>query len=193
MEPYRDIIIFVIVLFASNGLWKLTICGDETDTFVTFLGLDVTAPFAWLAELTTNCVFWLVSLFRDTLSQVDAITLRFTSGTSTRIVWACTPWKQAFIWLCLLLTTAGDWKSKAWFIPFGWLCIFVFNILRITAITLFIEFHPDWFNILHAYIFKYLFYGMMFLLWVWYVEKIRVLDKDNYGKEGVAQTDCAVV
>jgi hypothetical protein len=38
---------------------------------------------------------------------------------------------------------------------------------------LFIEFHPEWFDLLHEYIFKYLFYGMLFLLWVWWTEKIR--------------------
>ena len=78
-----------------------------------------------------------------------------------------------------MLATAGDWKSKTWFIPFGWLCIFAFNILRIVAITMFIEYHPDWFNVLHKYIFKYLFYGMMFMLWVWYVERIRKPVADN--------------
>ena len=46
-------------------------------------------------------------------------------------------------------------------------------IVMIFAITMLIEFHPEWFNVLHTYIFKYIFYGLMFLLWVWYVEKIR--------------------
>ncbi len=179
LKPYKDIIIFVVVLFAANYFWKFTVSGDIDGLDVTWFGLNITAPFAWMAEVTTSATYWIVSLFRDTIYQVDAITLQFDSGASTRIVWGCTPIKQSFIWLCIMLATAGDWKSKAWFIPFGWLCIFVFNILRIAAITLFIEFHPDWFTILHQYIFKYLFYGMMFLLWVWYVERIRQSASDS--------------
>lgn len=179
LKPYKDIIIFVVVLFAANYFWKFTVSGDIDGLDVTWFGLNITAPFAWMAEVTTSATYWIVSLFRDTIYQVDAITLQFDSGASTRIVWGCTPIKQSFIWLCIMLATAGDWKSKAWFIPFGWLCIFVFNILRIVAITLFIEFHPDWFTILHQYIFKYLFYGMMFLLWVWYVERIRQSASDS--------------
>ena len=173
LKPYKDIIVFVVVLFAANYFWKFTVKGDEYDVVVTWFGLDITAPFAWLAEVTTNAVYWIVSQFRDTIYMVDAITLKFDSGSSTKIVWGCTPIKQSFIWLCIMLATAGSWKSKAWFITFGWVCIFVFNILRIAAITLFIEYHPEWFNVLHKYIFKYMFYGMMFLLWVWYVEKLR--------------------
>ena len=172
-KPYRDIIIFVVALLVSNYFWKFTVTGDDFGEVVTWFGIDITAPFAWLAEETTREVYTIVSWFRDTIYQTDAYTLRFDSGSSTRIVWACTPLKQAFIWLCIMLATIGDWRSKVWFIPFGWVCIYGFNVLRIASITLFIEFHPDWFDLLHTYIFKYLFYGMMFLLWVWYVERIR--------------------
>jgi exosortase/archaeosortase family protein len=173
LAPYKDILIFVVALMVSNYFWKFTVQGEENGLAVTWFGLDITAPFAWMSEVITNAVYWMVSLFRDSIYQTDAITLRFTSGTTTRIVWACTPIKQSFIWLCILLATPGDWKSKIWFIPFGWICIFIINILRIFAITMLIEHHPEWFDLLHTYIFKYLFYGLMFLLWVWYVEKIR--------------------
>lgn len=173
LEPYKDIIIFIVALFASNAIWKLCVHGDDDNVAVTLLGMDVTAFFQWVSEITASAVFWVVSLFRDTVYQLDAITIKFVSGSGSKIVWSCTPVKQSFIWLCIMLVTIGDWKSKSWFIPLGWVLIFGFNIIRIAAITLFVEFHPDWFDILHTYIFKYIFYGVMFLLWVWYIECIR--------------------
>lgn len=179
LEPYKDVLIFVVALFVSNWIWKLCIHGDEDNIAVTLFCLDITPFFQYLSEMTASAVYWVVSLFRDTVYQVDAITLRFPTGGGSKIVWSCTPVKQSFIWLCILLATIGDWKSKVWFIPFGWICIFLFNILRISAITMFMEFHPDWFEILHTYIFKYLFYGVMFLLWVWYVEKLRTIKPQN--------------
>jgi len=81
--------------------------------------------------------------------------------------------KQIFIWMCLILTVRGGWIHKLWYIPLGWVMCHAFNILRIFLISLFIEFHPTWFHTLHDYIFKYMFYGMMFVLWVIFVEKIR--------------------
>ena len=36
-----------------------------------------------------------------------------------------------------------------------------------------IEAHPTWFEILHTYVFKYLFYIMLFALWLLFTEKIR--------------------
>lgn len=173
LAPYADVIIFMLTLLVANYAWKWTVIGDESNISVTWFGVDITAPFDWFAANTAAAVYWLISLFRDTVYMSDALTIRFESGSGTRIVWACTALKQSFIWLCLLLTTRGGWKHKLWFIPFGWLCIYLFNILRIALIALFIEFHPDWFHMLHDYLFKYLFYGMMFALWLWFVERIR--------------------
>ena len=177
LAPYTDIIIFMVTLLVANYFWKFTVTGDEQDTVVTWLGLNITAPFEWMARNITAAVYWIICLFRDTAYMVGDYVIRFESGSGTRIVWSCTPLKQCFIWLCLLLTTRGGWKHKIWFIPLGWFLLYGFNILRISCISLFIEFHPEWFHTLHDYIFKYLFYGFMFLLWVWFVEKIRQKDE----------------
>ena len=168
----------MITLLVSNYFWKFTMVGDENGDSVTWFGMDITAPFEFMACHIASVVFWLVSLVRDTASMTDAHTIHFTSGSGTTIIWGCTAIKQSFIWLCLMLTvvpynSGRTWLHKLWFIPFGWICCYAFNILRIFIISLFIEFHPDWFHVLHDYIFKYIFYGMLFLLWVWFVERIR--------------------
>lgn len=173
LAPYADVIIFMLTLLVANYAWKWTVVGDEGEMLVTWFGLDITAPFDWFATNTAAAVYWFIGLFRDTAFMSDPLTIRFQSGSAVRIVWACTALKQSFIWLCLLLTTRGGNWHKLWFIPFGWLCIYLFNILRIASIAMLIEFHPDWFHLLHNYLFKYLFYGMMFLLWLWFVEGIR--------------------
>ena len=181
--PYKDVIIFMITLLVANYLWKWTFTGDENGEVVTWLGHDVTAPFEFMACHIASAVYWIVGLFRDTVYMVGEKTIRFETGAGSTVIWGCTGLKQSFIWLCLILTvlpttndqrpTTSLWLHKLWFIPFGWLCCYLFNILRIAAITMFMEFHPEWFSLLHDYIFKYAFYAMLFGLWVWFVEKIR--------------------
>ena len=173
LKPYADVIIFMVTLLVVNYAWKYTVTGDENGDAVTWFGLDITAPFEFMACHIASAVYWVVSLFRDTVHMVGDHSIRFDSGSGTTIIWGCTALKQSFIWLCLMLTVRGGWKHKLWFIPLGWLCCYVFNILRIAAIALFIEHHPDWFHVLHDYVFKYLFYAMLFGLWVWFVERIR--------------------
>ena len=40
--------------------------------------------------------------------------------------------------------------------------------------------------LLHDYIFKYLFYGMLFGLWVWFVEGIRGVDASPSSEQSAA-------
>jgi len=187
-EPYTDVIIFMVTLLAANYFWKFTVSGDENGDLVTWFGLDITAPFEFMACHIASVVYWLVSLFRDTAFMTDPHTIHFTSGSGTTIIWGCTALKQSFIWFWLIatvrpwnfqLSTINFQLSKLWYIPLGWLCCYLFNILRIFLIALFIEHHPEWFHFLHDYIFKYLFYAMLFGLWVIFVEKIRVLPSSN--------------
>lgn len=173
----------MITLLVANYFWKFTMVGDEDGEVVTWFGMDVTAPFAFMVSRVVEAVYWLLALVRDTVYLVGDSTIRFESGSGTRIIWGCSGLKQMFIWMCLILTvrpitndqrpTTLLWLHKLWYIPLGWIACHAFNILRIVLISLLIEHHPDWFHTLHDYVFKYLFYAMLFGLWVLFVEKIR--------------------
>ncbi|MDY4514109.1 MAG: hypothetical protein SPD96_03885 [Paludibacteraceae bacterium] len=173
-QEYKDILAFAITLLVANYAWKWSITGDDGSTQVLlWQTFDISCPFKVMNDHIARAVYALISVFRDTAYMTDPHTIRFASGSALRIVWSCTALKQSFIWLCLLLTTHGGWKHKTWFIPLGWLCIYLFNIARIAAIAMLIEAHPTWFEILHTYVFKYLFYIMLFALWLLFTEKIR--------------------
>lgn len=191
-EPYKDVIIFMVTLLVANYFWKWTMVGDEDGDVVTWFGIDVTAPFEFMSCHIASAVYWLVSLFRDTVTMVGDHTIRFESGSGTTVIWGCSGLKQSFIWFWLIATVPASvsgqqsaisgqrlWLKKLWYIPVGWVCCYAFNILRIFLISLFIEYHPEWFPVLHDFIFKYLFYGMLFGLWVIFVEKIRPYSSAN--------------
>lgn len=173
MSPYRDILLFVVALLGADAIWKMCIVGEEHIMDVSLLGLwDITAPFAWLAEHTAYVVAAMLSVFRDTVTYEPPYYIFFDSGFAVTVVWGCTPIKQSFIWLVIILLARGSWLKKTWFIPLGWACSYLFNLLRIFLIDILCEYHPNMFPFWHEYVFKYLFYGMLFLLWVLWVEKI---------------------
>ena len=173
IEPYKDVLLFMICLLGAHFFWKFTVVADEQGGGpVVWLGLNISLPFDYMSRHVAKVVYRLVSLTRDTLQYYPPDVLRFNSGSSEKIVWGCTALKQSFIWLIIMLFARGRWLNKLWFIPLGWVFIYLFNILRIYIITLVIEFHPEMFTLLHTYILKYLFYGMIFLLWVWWTERL---------------------
>lgn len=173
--PYKGVILFAVILMLSNFFWKYNVLGDEAvglNSTITFWGLNITTPFVW----TAKHVAWfsekiLQFLGSDVCLKPDNI-LGYPNGNSVQIIWACTGLKQAYIFFCIISFNRGTWSKKIWFIPLGIFIVYLFNIFRIAFIAGCIENHPNWFHFLHLYAFKYVFYGIIFLLWVVWEEKI---------------------
>ena len=174
IAPYEGIIRFVVAMMAANYFWKFTMLGDE-DGYgaVTWFGLDLTWQFDRLADHIAGIVYTLLQWCDQAITLTNGNRLRFLdSGHGTVVVWGCTGLKQSFIWIVIMLAARGRWADKLWYIPIGLIFAYVFNIFRIFMVALLTKEHPEWFEVLHTYIFKYLFYGCFFLLWLIYDERI---------------------
>jgi exosortase/archaeosortase family protein len=174
--PYKGPILFAVVLMLSNLFWKYNVLGDESESInstVTFWGLDISPVFTRLAVHVASVTEKILQFLWIDVSLKPGNILGFPNGNSAIVIWSCTGLKQAYISFCILAFARGPWLKKLWYIPLTILVVYVFNIFRITFIVACIENHPGWFDILHLYIFKYLFYGIIFLMWVYWEEKIR--------------------
>lgn len=80
-----------------------------------------------------------------------------------------------------MLCFKGSWTKKSLFIIAGVLGLFVLNVLRCAMLGIVnIEF-PKHFDFAHKYIFSIVIYAYTFLIWVWYVAKVKpsFVDKKN--------------
>ncbi len=172
LARYRGAIGFVVILMVSNLFWKFNVLGDETDTTVTLFGLDISAPFIYMARHVAELCTWLLHFIGSNITLDASNTLRHENSVSVQIIWGCTGLKQAYIFFCIIAFSRGPWTKKLWFIPLGLIVVYIFNIFRITFIIAFIENHHNSFDLLHFYIFKYLFYLLIFAMWVYWEEII---------------------
>jgi len=173
--PYKGVILFFVVLMGANLFWKYNIQGDDSmnaDSMVTFWGVDISAPFTWMALHVARVTTFILHILGSNVVLEHSNELRYLNGNSVLIIWACTGIKQAYICFCILAFSSGPQIKKLWYIPLSLVVVYVFNIFRITFIVACIENHPDWFQFLHLYAFKYVFYGIIFLMWVYWEEKI---------------------
>jgi len=180
LEPYKGVILFFVVLMGTNLFWKYNILGDESmkaDSMVTFWGMDISAPFTRMALHVASVTTGILHFFGSGVILEHSNILRHTNGNSVLIIWACTGIKQAYICFCILAFSRGPWSKKLWYIPLSLIVVYIFNIFRITFIVACIENHPTWFQFLHLYAFKYVFYGIIFLMWVYWEEKIVGMKK----------------
>jgi len=175
LQPYKGVILFALILMVSNLFWKYNVMGDEDhglDSAVTFWGLDITTPFVWMAKHVAHVTEAILQTLGFNISLKPNNILGHPNGHAVQIIWACTGLKQAYIYCCIIGFNRGPWKAKLWYIPLGLFAVYVFNIFRIAFIAACIENHPNWFEFLHLYALKYLFYVMIFFLWVMWEEKI---------------------
>lgn len=175
LEPFRGVILFVLILMISNIFWKYDVLGDDSpnmDSMVTFWGLDISLPFSWMSQHIANTTESLLQLIGSHVKLEPFNLLRFSNGTSVQVIWACTGIKQSYICFCILAFARGSWLKKLWYIPLSLLVVYLFNIFRIVFIVASMENHSHWFPFLHLYAFKYVFYGIIFLMWVYWEEKI---------------------
>ncbi len=178
LEALQSVIIFMAILFAANFVWKLSISGDESDEQVfLFNHWDISASFNFMTAHIAHMVRSVILFFNIPIHWHCDIDVCFSNHHRVIVVWGCTAIKQSFIFLCIMLFTPGPWKHKLWYIPFGLFLVYLFNIFRITMIAFSVENYREYFNILHEGVFKYLFYGFIFLIWVFWNEKFNEKSK----------------
>ena len=184
IKPYSGIIYFVIILVLSHFFWKFFVVGDEVevDSFVTLFGIDISRPFTWLAQHIAHVVTASLNFLGFDVALEPNNIVRHENGRAIRVVYSCTGIKQAYIFCCIIAFYRGPWLKKLWYIPLGLVIIHLFNIFRIASIAGFIKNYPASFDFLHEHLFKYMFYGIIFLMWVFWEEKI-VLKKQLKPKE----------
>jgi exosortase/archaeosortase family protein len=188
--PYKSILLFLFLLFLFHFSWKLTIDGDRDDEFMYFLGKDVTPEWFHTACLwLTSATAWFIRLFpegQDLIINRIYMSFPVNAGWSIRIIWGCTGIKQMSIFCGIMLFykcypfLKYQWH-KLWYVPVGCIVLTAYNIIRIGSTVLLTKGHPEKFDSLHDGIFRYIYYGIVFVLWMIWEERFAKKNEEiNY-------------
>ncbi len=173
-ENWQGIITFMLVLFTANAVWKISISGDEGNNQVLlFTSIDIAAPFDFMVVHIASVVKTILTALGYEVHQHYANDICFANHNALLVVWGCSAIKQAFIFFCIMIFAQGPRKQKIWFVPLGILIVYLFNIFRIVVIAMIIKNNKELFYLFHEIIMKYLFYGVIFLYWLWWEEKFN--------------------
>jgi exosortase/archaeosortase family protein len=94
-----------------------------------------------------------------------------TNNRAIEINENCSGFKQLWQVLILFLLFPGPWKQKIWFIPLGMALMLVFNIFRVVGLSYSMIHWPQHWDIIHLWILRPIYYFIIFMLWVFWVEK----------------------
>ena len=76
-----------------------------------------------------------------------------------------------------IMAFPGSWKKKLWFIPLGVFVVHTANAIRIAALTIISAKNPEALDFNHNITFQVIIYGLIFLLWYWWVQKLSLIVK----------------
>ena len=173
LSGYKGIIYFGVLLLATHYLWNFVVDGYVDGDDVSIFGKDMSGTFHSISVFTTKVCYHFMKLFPNTDTfTMEGTLLYFTDGKiKLNIIGGCSSIKQIYIFIIIILFYYGPAKHKLWYIPVGAFLLFAFNIIRICSICVLTKNHPERFGFLHDELFRYLFYGLIFLLWVIWEEK----------------------
>lgn len=172
IQYLKDFALFAILLFSFHYIYIFW----SKCSFYPFSRL-VDSMFEYFSVLVTkqsdSIIHWVFNLPHTTVGIQIEIPTRQGEFFVLEVSPGCTTLKQWLHWVFLMVLFPGNWKHKLWYIPLGLVVIHIVNLIRITGLSIAMSYYPTKFEFFHNYIFKTLFYAVIFAMWVIWNEKIR--------------------
>ncbi|HEY8401111.1 MAG TPA: exosortase family protein XrtF [Cytophagaceae bacterium] len=108
--------------------------------------------------------------FKDNRANTATI-IYINSNRILSIADSCNALVLFVIFAGFIIAYPGKWKTKLWFLPVGIITIYLFNVLRISALALIQVHSPEYLDFNHHFTFTFIIYGYIFLLWVLFINR----------------------
>lgn len=96
-----------------------------------------------------------------------------------RVIEGCNAISVIILFISFIIAFSGEIKKTIFYLLFGSVLIYAVNLLRITSLTLGIYHYPQYADVFHEVIFPGVIYGMVFLLWFFWVNRFSKQTKSN--------------
>lgn len=107
-----------------------------------------------------------------------SVKLFYNSHYVSRVVEGCNALSVIILFVSFVIAFSGKWKPTLLYILGGSLLIHFCNVLRIGFLSILMFNYPKQKQLLHGVLFPLLIYGVVFILWIIWVNKFS-----NYAKK----------
>lgn len=128
----------------------------------------------WLAHVVFLVSLWINEHFLGMQVATEPVnTMWFLNKYGLTVNSSCSGLKQFYQVLVLFVLFPGPWRHKLWFIPFSCFIMFITNVFRIVMLSIVQSWRPEYFSFTHTWVLRPFFYVILFILWIWWVEKFK--------------------
>ena len=108
------------------------------------------------------------------------INLYYNQKSMARIIEGCNALSVIILFISFIIAFSGKIKSTILFIISGSILIHILNVIRIALLCVLLYYYPKQQHFLHGVLFPLFIYGVVFILWVIWVNKFS-----RYAKKTV--------
>ncbi len=167
-QQYKPFLVFLASFFGSYIL--LTVFYQ---LFLNSFGSTAVDSITELvAKNTEKVVSWFfMRIQTETVVNEPFVRLYFQNKYIVRIVEGCNGVSVIVLFIAFIIAFSGSLKNTLLFIFGGALLIYILNVLRIALLVVLIYYYPERSDVLHNVFFPAIIYGLVFILWVIWVNK----------------------
>jgi exosortase family protein XrtF len=173
LQQYKPFLLFlgkflltylVLTIIYQSYLSRFDTVKNEVDSF---------------SQLVANQTKSVLTLF-DAESKIEvhstepSIKIIYNGQYISRIIEGCNALSVIILFISFVIAFTGKWKQTLLFILFGSILIHILNIARIALLCIALYHFPEYEHILHGVVFPLIIYGIVFLLWVIWVNKFSL-------------------
>ena len=171
---YRPFLIFLAKFFLTYLVLSLIYQG--------YLSRFDTHAVDGITELVAKNTVQLVTLFEDDfyikqISYTSYIMFYYNQQAVARMIEGCNAISVIILFISFVVSFSGKLKSTLLFILGGSVFVYILNIIRIALLCLALYWFPEQQSLLHEIVFPLFIYGVVFILWVVWVNKFSLYAK----------------
>ncbi|WP_163392064.1 exosortase family protein XrtF [Flavobacterium limi] len=168
LVQFKPFLIFIGTFFAAYVL--LTII------YKSYLNNFESDDVDGITLLVGSNVYWLMDLFNSDIFIQKSISdpwleVWYNKDYVIRIVEGCNAVSVMILFISFVVAFSGKIKTTLFFILSGTLFIYILNVGRIALLAILLFHYPEKLHLLHGVLFPLIIYGLVFALWVLWVNK----------------------
>lgn len=165
---YKPFLLFLASFFGTYVL--LSLCyqfflngfdSNKTDSITHFVAQNTEAVLSWFYQLVRV----------EEVVNEPFYSVYFQNKCVARIVEGCNGISVIILFISFVVAFSGSLKNTLLFVFGGSLLIYILNVFRIGVLTVLIYYFPKQEHLLHGVLFPLIIYGVVFVLWVIWVNK----------------------
>lgn len=165
---YKPFLLFLATFFGTYILFSFcyqlflkSFKNNEADSITYFVAQNTEVLLSWFCQMARI----------EAVANEPFYLVYFQNQSVARIVEGCNGISVIILFVSFVVAFSGSFKNTLLFVFGGSLIIYMLNVIRIAVLTVLLYYFPNQTHLLHGVLFPLIIYGLVFVLWIIWVNK----------------------